>query len=50
MTPEVNFSFANEKIWRMTLGDNYSASAQECESADKCEGMQIDGKWTNIYD
>lgn len=50
LTPDVKFSFAKEKIWRVTLGENYKASARECASAGNCDGMEIDGTWTNIYD
>lgn len=48
--PGFNYQFQSEKIWRVTLGDNYLASAKECEAPGKCEGVEISGTWTNIYD
>jgi hypothetical protein len=48
--PNFKFYFEKEKIWRVTLGDNFSATAIKCDSADNCKGEKFTGTWSNVDD
>ena len=44
------FQFEKANIWQVQLNDDLTASAQLCESKDKCEGQKVNGYWNSFYD
>ena len=44
------FQLAAEETWRVQLLDGYKATAQKCSAPGKCDGEQVGGTWSTIYD
>ena len=49
ISPDFQFSFAQQDTWKIKMENNFLAQAQFCKGGSNCEAAQVNGKWTPIY-